>query len=219
MSTRFSRRQKIRPIANTSACWGVSRTWRPAPRKRPATFGQNCWPCRSKIKKLLADKNLQPYRLLIERLIRYKKHTLGKHEEELLAMQGEMAQAARRAFRQLHDADLKFGFVTNEKGEKIELSNATYSQFLISPKRSVRRTAFQQYYQQFAAHENTLAATLSGSILKDVYYARAGTIPCPGCGLVPRQCSAIGLRQPDPGRSLICRPCITTWMSGAARCG
>ena len=131
----------------------------------------------SKIKKLLADKKLKLYRLQIERLVRYRKHTLGKQEEELLAMQGEMAQAASRAFRQLHDADMKFGFVTIEKGEKIELSNSTFSQFLISPKRNVRRTAFHQYYEQFAAHENTLAATLSGSILKDVYYARARHYP------------------------------------------
>ncbi len=130
-----------------------------------------------RIEELLADKAIKPYRLLIDRLVRFKRHTLGKHEEELLAMQGEMAQAAGRAFRQLHDADLKFGDIANEKGEQVELSNANYSQFLISPKRSVRRTAFQQYYRQFAAHENTLAATLSGSILKDVYYARARRYP------------------------------------------
>ncbi len=97
-----------------------------------------------RIEQLLADEAMQPYRLLIERLMRFKEHTLGKQEEELLAMQGEMAQAAGRAFRQLHDADLKFGLVTNEKGEKVELSNATFAQFLVSPKRSVRRTAFQQ---------------------------------------------------------------------------
>jgi oligoendopeptidase F len=111
--------------------------------------------------------------LLLERVVRFKKHTLGKREEELLAMQGEMAQAANKAFRQLHDADLKFGFVNNEKGERIELSNATFSALLMSPKRRVRRSAFHQYYQQFKAHENTLAATLSGSIQKDIYYARA----------------------------------------------
>ncbi len=130
-----------------------------------------------KIDEFLAHRAMKPYRLLMQRLLRYKKHTLGRKEEELLAMQGEMAQAAGRAFRQLHDADLKFGLVTNEAGEKIELSNATLMQLLVSPKRSVRRKAFQQYYQQFAAHENTLAATLSGSILKDVYYARARRYP------------------------------------------
>jgi oligoendopeptidase F len=114
-----------------------------------------------------------PYRLLLERLLRYRKHTLGKKEEELLAMQGEMAQTSRQTFRQLHDADLKFGFVTNEQGERVELGNATFMQLLMSPKREVRRTAFHQYYGQFQSHENTLAATLNGSIQTDVYYARA----------------------------------------------
>lgn len=116
---------------------------------------------------------LEPFRLVLERMIRYRPHTLGHGEEKLLAMQGEMAQTAAKAFRQLHDADLKFGLVENEQGEQVELSNATFSQFLISPQRSVRKTSFHQYYEQFANHENTFAATLSGSILKDVYYAQA----------------------------------------------
>jgi oligoendopeptidase F len=43
----------------------------------------------------------------------------------------------------------------------------------VSPSREVRQSAFHQYYSQFAAHENTLAATLTGSVHTDVYYARA----------------------------------------------
>ena len=73
----------------------------------------------------------------------------------------------------MHDADLKFGNVENEKGETVELSPSTFSQFLISPDRNVRKTAFHQFYEQFTAHENSLAAMLSGSIQTDVYYARA----------------------------------------------
>ncbi len=84
-----------------------------------------------------------------------------------------MAETANHAFRQLTDADLKFGLVKNEKGEQIELSNATFSLFLHSPKRAVRKAAFHQYYAQFKGHENTLAATLSGSMQRDVYYAKA----------------------------------------------
>jgi len=116
---------------------------------------------------------LQPFRLALERMVRFRPHTLSHPEEKLLAMQGEMAQAAAKAFRQLHDADLKFGTLENEDGQLVELSNATFSQFLISPDRAVRKASFHQYYEQFAAHENTFAATLSGSILKDVYYAQA----------------------------------------------
>ena len=120
----------------------------------------------------LNAQELAPYRLSLQRLIRYKPHTLSAREEEILAMQGEMAGAASKAFRQLLDADMKFGFVKNEKGQAVELSNATFSKLLVSPSRSVRKKAFHQYYQQFTGHENTLAATLAGSLHKDVYYAK-----------------------------------------------
>ena len=84
-----------------------------------------------------------------------------------------MASAASNAFRQLNDADLRFGEIEDHTGVKIELSHATFGQLLISPDRKVRRGAFNQYYAQFSAHENTLAATLCGSVQRDVYYSRA----------------------------------------------
>jgi len=121
----------------------------------------------------LAASEMQPYGLLVERLLRFKPYTLGENEERLLAMQGEMSQTAGKVFEQLHNVDLKFGVVNNERGEQIELSNATFMQLLNSPEREVRSTAFHQYYNQFAAHENTLAAALHGSIQKDVYQAKA----------------------------------------------
>ena len=127
----------------------------------------------AKLKRLIKAPEIEPYRLSLERLVRFKPYTLGKREEQLLAMQSEMAQTASRTFRQLLDADMKFGLVSNEKGEQVELSNATFSQLLVSPSRKVRKQAFETYYKQFQGHENTLAATLSGSIQKDVYYARA----------------------------------------------
>ena len=126
-----------------------------------------------KLKKLIADRRLAPYRLMLERLVRHKPHTLSQKEEKLLAMQTEMAQAAGHAFEQLDNADMKFGAVRDEKGRRIELSHATYQTLLHSPKRSVRRTAFAKYYRQYADHQHTLAATLNGSMQSDVYYARA----------------------------------------------
>jgi oligoendopeptidase F len=132
---------------------------------------------RVRMAKLMAEKVLAPYRLLLERLLRYRPHTLGKKEENLLAMQTQMAQTAGQTFRQLNDADLKFGPIRNERGESIELSHASYSALLHSPKRDVRRKAFHQYYQQYDAHRHTLASTLSGSVERDVYYAKARNHP------------------------------------------
>ena len=126
-----------------------------------------------KMKSMMAEDCLKPFSLVLERINRYRKHTLSQPEENLLAMQGEMAQTANKAFRQLNDADLKFGEVIDEKGGAVELTNASFSSFLISPNRDVRKRAFHQYYKQFHGHENTLSATLAGSIHGDVYYAKA----------------------------------------------
>ena len=125
------------------------------------------------MEKFLADEVLTPHRLTLERILRHKPHTLSPAEERLLAMQSEMAAASGQIFRQLNNADLKFGEIENEKGERLELSHATFSALLHSPSREVREQAFDQYYEQFAAHQNTIAASLNGSIQCDIFYAQA----------------------------------------------
>lgn len=125
------------------------------------------------LKSFIDDPKMEAFRLILKRIARYKPHTLGANEERLLAMQGEMAQTASQVFRQLSDADLKFGTVDNGQGEQVELTNATLMSLLYSPNREVRKKSFHQYYDEFEAHQNTLAATLAGSVHGDVYYAKA----------------------------------------------
>ena len=120
---------------------------------------------------------LKPYRFQLEKLLRYKPHVLSVREERLLAMQGEVADSADKIFSQLSDADLKFGFVKDERGESVELTHASFRTLLESPKRPVRAKAFHRHYAQYEAHANTVAATLSASVLQDVYQARVRNFP------------------------------------------
>jgi oligoendopeptidase F len=120
----------------------------------------------------LALPVLAPYRIGIERLVRTRPHVLSEREEKLLAMQGTFAGTASKVFRQLTDTDMKFGTVVDGHGRASELSNATFTTFLLDADRGVRRTAFHQLYDEYAAHANTLAAALSGSVERDVYSAR-----------------------------------------------
>jgi oligoendopeptidase F len=129
------------------------------------------------MEQFLADKRLAPYRLMLRRLLRYRPHTLSEREEKLLAMQTEMAQASGKIFRQLSDADLRFGHLKNEKGQLVELTHSSYGALLHSPQRAVRKSAFHQYYQQYEAHANSLAAMLDGTIQRDIYYAKARNYP------------------------------------------
>ena len=56
----------------------------------------------AKLKKFLAAKEIKPFRLMLERLTRYKPHTLSESRKNgCMAMQTEMAQvAAVKTFRQ-----------------------------------------------------------------------------------------------------------------------
>ena len=125
----------------------------------------------------LRSPELEPWRLALDRTLRYRAHTLGPKEEQLLAMQGQMSGAASAIFRQLNDADLKWPLIENERGDKVELGHSSYSAFLHSPERRVRKEAFHTYYAGYESHKNTIAAALNGSVQKDVYYAKARGYP------------------------------------------
>jgi oligoendopeptidase F len=125
----------------------------------------------------LADARLAPHRLTLQRLQRFKPHTLTEAEERVLALGTEAAQTARNVFDQLLDADLTFGTVELKHGESVELTHGSYSQCLEHPDRRVRKEAFDKYYASFTAHANTLAATLGGSVKQDVFNARVRNYP------------------------------------------
>jgi oligoendopeptidase F len=127
----------------------------------------------SRMAEFLHSSVLAGHKLSLERLLRYRPHTLSESEEKLLAMQLEMAQAARQAFGQLTNADMTFGDIELEPGHRIPLTHASFLTCLESPDRNVRKTAFHQYYAEYAAHSNTLAATFAGTVHSDVYYAQA----------------------------------------------
>jgi oligoendopeptidase F len=131
----------------------------------------------SVLEEWLETPELQPYRLMLERVVRNRPHVLSEPEERLLAMQGTFAGTAGKVFRQLTDADMKFGTMTDGKGNELELSNATFTTLLHDPVHEVRKNAFHQYYDQYKAHANTLAATLAGSNERDAYAAKVRRHP------------------------------------------
>lgn len=120
----------------------------------------------------LADRRLARYRKVLERLVRMKPHTLSAAEERLLAMQTQLVEVPQEIFTQLDCGDLKFGTIRDHRGQEVELSHSSFQSLMLSPDREVRRQAFHQFYRQYEAHQNTLAATLAGSIYTDVYHAR-----------------------------------------------
>ncbi|MGD9158045.1 MAG: oligoendopeptidase F [Desulfobacteraceae bacterium] len=125
-----------------------------------------------RIKTFLEDDNLKEYGFYLEKILRYKPHTHDEKIEQILAMSQDFAQGMSQAFGQLDNVDLKFGNITDETGESIELSHGNFSTFLINPDREIRKKVFHQYYSEYKDHENTIATTLSYSNKKNIFYSR-----------------------------------------------
>lgn len=115
---------------------------------------------------------LSLYRQYIYELLRLKRHILSDREEEILALSAEIAMAPSDIFTMFNNADIKFGFITDENGEKIEMTKGRYITFLESRDRRVREEAFRMLYSSYTAMKNTLASSLSSNIKKNRSYAR-----------------------------------------------
>lgn len=120
----------------------------------------------------LENPVLAEHRFSLEKIFRFKEHTLSKEQEQLLAMSGEVMGAPGQIFSQLDNADLRFGVIENGKNDTIELSHGNFNTLLTDQNPKVRKKAFFQYYDQYDAHKNTLAASLGYSVKKDRLKAR-----------------------------------------------
>lgn len=119
------------------------------------------------------EQGLLTYKRYLDNLLRKKAHVLGKKEEKLLAQMGEVADAPSNIFSMFNNADIKFGQITDENGESVELTHSRYSLFLQSKDRKVRKEAFDALYSSYEAFKNTLAVTFSANIKQEVFYAKA----------------------------------------------
>ena len=99
----------------------------------------------SRMNDFLQDKELEFFKLHLERMLRYRKHTLSENEESLLASAAEMARAAREGFDMLDNADLKLGVVKNEKGEEITITQGNFQSLMQNYDRRVRQEAFETF--------------------------------------------------------------------------
>jgi len=127
--------------------------------------------------RFLADPALGEWTIPLARLRRLKAHTLSSAEERIMALAGNVLGGFDDASGQLMDVDMKFGEITDDRGQTMELSQSSWMSLLLRPDTDLRRRTFKQFYAEFDDHKFTLASTLAHSIKGDVFYARARNYP------------------------------------------
>lgn len=116
---------------------------------------------------------LKIYTHYLAKLFQQKAHVRSEEVEALLADAQEIGNAPSSIYHMLHDADMKFGQVTDENGNDMALTHGRFIRLLESKDRRVREETFNTYYDAYEKQKNTLAAAYSASVKKDCFFAGA----------------------------------------------
>lgn len=108
---------------------------------------------------------------------RFKSHVLNKDQEAILSQISEAFGSPQKTFGMINNTDIKFGKVTNDDGEKVELTRGMYTKLIEDPDRAKRKEAYHAYYKPYVQLKNTIASTLSASVRNNVALSKTRNYP------------------------------------------
>ena len=115
----------------------------------------------------LKDERLEDYRYTINEILRQKTHTLSQELETLISKTTTISDVSSQVFDALR---LDYEPV-HVNGEEKFLNSATLTEFLKNKDPKVRQEAYHNFFKEYKKYENVFAATLSGVMKRDAFYA------------------------------------------------
>ncbi len=113
------------------------------------------------------EKGLKEFARNLKDIFKVKKHILSDKEEKVLSNVSSVFRTPDDVYSLLSDADLTFGTIKDEKGQKKDLSEKNYRQFLESNDRKLRKNAFKKLHETYSNFKNTYAALLMAEVNKN----------------------------------------------------
>lgn len=110
------------------------------------------------------EPDLAVYKRYLSNIRRKKEHILSNEEERIMAAAGDLMQAPGDINGLLNNADMTFPDVTDQDGNKLPVTHASFIPLLHNYDRSVRKEAFESLYSTYASLKNTSAAILSAQM-------------------------------------------------------
>jgi oligoendopeptidase F len=119
------------------------------------------------------EPKLKIYAHYVHDLFRKQAHVRSGEVEELLGMLTPTFISTSNTATMLTDADFRFKPAIGADGSEIPVTQGTLSKILSGADREARRTAWNNYMDNYLAFKNTLASNLNNSIQQNVFNARA----------------------------------------------
>lgn len=118
---------------------------------------------------LQSEPRLQPYRPLLEDLLRNRPHTLSSELEKVAAEAGELMDAGQSVHSIFTDADMPYPEVRLSQGQKVRLDAAGYTRYRSDPNRANRLLVFRAFWGRYQDFKRTLATTLSNQVKGHIF--------------------------------------------------
>jgi len=109
----------------------------------------------------------------IDDLFRKQEHVRSAEVEEILGMAIEPLGAVDNVASMLTDNDMQFADYKTITGEAVKLYQSNLEATKWLPDREARKSAWENYADEYLAHRNTLAANLAVAVKSNVFFARA----------------------------------------------
>ncbi|GAB4515860.1 MAG: oligoendopeptidase F [Anaerolineae bacterium] len=111
-------------------------------------------------------------RQYVDNLFRQQQHVRSVEVEQVMGLVGDPFATMRDVYDKLTNADLVFKAAVDSSGQAVPVAQSNISSLMHHPDREVRRTAWENYCDEFLAHKNTLAGLYLTSVKQDVFEMR-----------------------------------------------
>lgn len=118
------------------------------------------------------EPRLKNYNHFLDEITQARPHTLPAAQEKIIATASDALGSSENTFNVLTNSDMEYGYVQDENGNMVQLSDGLYSLLIQSQDRAVRKNAFDVLYASYGQFENSLASTLSGVVKKHNFNAK-----------------------------------------------
>lgn len=110
---------------------------------------------------------LKEYENELKSIYKAKKYIKSKEEEKLITLLSSVYSKSEDSSELLLTTDMDFGYITNEKGEKVKLTISNFSTYIKSSSQSVRLNAFENLYKEIAHYENTFNSIYTTKVMSN----------------------------------------------------
>lgn len=128
---------------------------------------------------IASDPRLEEVRFDLEKMYRYKDHTLSEKEEAIITEATNAFGTGHDVFYNLDNADIHLGTIKDENGKDVELTNSNYIKYMNCKNREVRKSAFDHMYKYFESLKNSVAACLKGNIKENFFLSKVKKFASP----------------------------------------